>query len=128
MQYGIGDIILNFPTMSVNRNLHIEESAPSVATFVGDEDWQDLYPLNIDTFLGYFMGKLRRYRSEVHSLTINGDGNHRLFDLIFITNSMGMKNSLDDLKERLDTITTKNIRGLYSVVAEGQRQIYDWFQ
>lgn len=128
MNYGIGDIILNFPTMSINRNITKQDSIPSVSLFVGDDVWTTLQPLNIDTFLEYFKEKMRKYRKEVHSLTVNGDGNNRLFDLVFATNSIGMNNSLEDLRKRLNGITTKTIKGLYSVVAEGQRQMFDFLK
>jgi hypothetical protein len=39
-----------------------------------------------------------------------------------------MKNALEDLKKRLNAIRTKDIKGLYSVVAEGQMQIEDYLK
>jgi hypothetical protein len=71
---------------------------------------------------------MNRFRREVHSMEIKGDKNNRLFDLVFATNSRGMKNALEDLKERLNAIRTKDIKGLYSVVAEGQMQMEDYFK
>jgi three-Cys-motif partner protein len=126
MKYGKGDIILNFPTMSLIRNITKPESIPSVSEFIGDRVWTNLNPLNIDTVLDYFKNKMKRYRTEVHSLKVKDEKNHRLFDLVFATNSKGMNNALEDLKNKLDAINTKDIRGLYSVVAEGQTQMGDF--
>jgi three-Cys-motif partner protein len=128
MRYGIGDIILNFPTMSLIRNITKVESRQSVSNFIGDEDWTQLNPLNIDNVLEHFKSKMNRFRREVHSIEVKGDKNNRLFDLVFATNSRGMKNALEDLKERLNAIRTKDIKGLYSVVAEGQMQMEDYIK
>jgi hypothetical protein len=83
--------------------------------------------LNADNFLAHFKRRISVYRSEVDSLEVKDDKNHRLFDLVFATNSRGMKNALNDLKKRLDAIHTKDIKGLYSVVAEGQMQLKDYW-
>jgi hypothetical protein len=123
MRFGKGDIILNFPSMSVVRNLPNSESYPSLSTFVGDTDWINLESLTLDKFLDYFLDKMRKHRREVHSVRVNGAGKNRLFDLVFATNSKGMNNSLQDLSKRLDEIKTKTIKGLYKVVAEGQSQL-----
>jgi len=128
MSYGIGDIILNFPTMSLIRNITKVESRQSVSNFIGDEDWAQLNPLNINNVLKHFKSKMNRLRREVHSIEVKGDKNNRLFDLVFATNSRGMKNALEDLKKRLNAIRTKDIKGLYSVVAEGQMQIEDYLK
>jgi three-Cys-motif partner protein len=128
MKYGIGDIILNFPTMGLTRNITKVKSRQSVSDFIGDEDWIQLNPLNIDTVLEYFKSKMNRYRREVHSITVKGDRNNRLFDLVFATNSRGMKNALADLTKKLNAIRTKDIKGLYSVVAEGQMQMKDFIE
>lgn len=120
MSYGTGDIILNFPTMSLNRNITKIESRQSVSDFIGDEDWTQLNPLNIDNVLDHYKSKMNRFRREVHSIEVKGDKNNRLFDLVFATNSKGMKNAMEDLKQKLNAIRTKDIKGLYSVVAEGQ--------
>jgi three-Cys-motif partner protein len=128
MRYGIGDIILNFPTLSLIRNITKMESIQSVSNFIGDEDWAQLNPLNIDNVLKHFKSKMNRFRREVHSIEVKGDKNNRIFDLVFATNSRGMKNALEDLKERLNAIRTKDIKGLYSVVAEGQMQMEKYFE
>ena len=127
MKHGKGDLILNFPTMSITRNLGIKECVPSLSEFIGDEVWTNLTTVNIDTVLEHFKRNIRHYRDQVDSLEVRDDLNHRLFDLIFATNSQGMKNVVDDLKKKLDAITTKDIKGLYSVVALGQKQIGDFF-
>ena len=113
--------------MSITRNLGIQECIPSLSDFIGDKLWTNLTIVNIDTVLEHFKRNIRRYRSEVESLEIRDDLNHRLFDLIFATNSQGMKNVVDDLKKKLDAIHTKDIKGLYSVVAQGQKQMKDFF-
>jgi three-Cys-motif partner protein len=128
MSYGTGDIILNFPTMSLNRNITKVESRQSVSDFIGDEDWTQLNPLNIDNVLEHYKNKMNRFRREVHSIQVKGDKNNRLFDLVFATNSKGMKNAMEDLKEKLNAIRTKDIKGLYSVVAEGQMQMEAYFK
>jgi three-Cys-motif partner protein len=125
MRHGIGDIILNFPTMGINRNLTIPKCAPAISDFVGDDDWKDC---DIEEVLEHFKRKVSEHRAVVDSLEIKDEQNHRLYDLIFATNSQGMKNALGDLKTRLNLIQTKTIRGLYAVVAEGQKQLKDFLQ
>lgn len=127
MKHGKGDIILNFPTMSITRNLGIADCIPSLSEFIGDEQWTHLTMVNIDNVLEHFKRNIRQYRSEVESLEVRDEMNHRLFDLVFATNSQGMKNVVDDLKKKLDAIHTKDIKGLYSVVAQGQKQMKDFF-
>jgi three-Cys-motif partner protein len=124
--HGKGDIILNFPTMAINRNLEIPESAKSLTEFIGDDEWQGI-KTDIDAVIEHFKGNISKYRSQVDSLTVKDEQNRRLYDLIFATNSLGMKNALDDLKKRLNQIKTRDIRGLYAVVAEGQKQLKDYW-
>jgi three-Cys-motif partner protein len=125
MRFGTGDIILNFPSHSVVRNLPTKTSAGAVAslsTFVGDSNWASQL-MSLDDFLEYFKAKMQLYRSEVQSITLYGDGRKRLFDLVFATNSKGMNNSLQDLSRRLDKIKTKTIKGLSEVANEKQKQL-----
>jgi len=107
LKHGKGDIILNFPTMSITRNLGIENCIPSLSDFIGDDQWTNFTVVNTDNVLEHFKQHIRQYRSAVDSLEIRDDLNHRLFDLIFATNSQGMKNVVDDLKKKLDAINTK---------------------
>lgn len=123
MMFGKGDIIFNFPSMSVNRNLPNKESYPSLSTFVGDKKWVNMSPLTLDSFLEYFLNKMRLYRKEVHSVRVNGAGKNRLFDLVFATNSKGMNNSLQDLNSRLDGMQTETIEGLQQVALGKQKQL-----
>jgi three-Cys-motif partner protein len=125
MTHGKGDIILNFPTMGVSRNSVIPECATTLTDFMGDDEWIDMSD-NTDEMLMHFKENMARYRSQVDSLEVKDEQNRRLYDLIFATNSIGMKNALDDLKNRLNKIQTKDIRGLYAVVAEGQKQLPDF--
>lgn len=125
MMHGKGDIILNFPTMGINRNLMVPECASTLTDFIGDDEWMDS---NIDEVLRHFRDNIALYRSQVDSLEVKDEQNRRLYDLVFATNSQGMKNALDDLKDRLNKIQTKDIRGLYAVVAEGQTQLKDFLQ
>jgi three-Cys-motif partner protein len=125
MVHGTGDIILNFPTMGINRCLMISECTSTLTDFFGDESWAD-FGNNIDEILNHFKNNITRYRSQVESLEVKDEQNRRLYDLIFATNSQGMKNVLDDLKDKLNKIQTKDIRGLYAVVAEGQKQLPDF--
>ena len=113
--------------MSITRNLRIEECIPSLSEFIGDTHWTNLTMINTDNVLEHFKRNIRKYRNEVDSLEVRDDLNHRLFDLVFATNSQGMKNVVDDLKKKLDAINTKTIKGLYSVVAQGQMQMKDFF-
>jgi hypothetical protein len=68
---------------------------------------------------------ISRLRAFVDSLEVRDKQHHRLYDLVFATNSRGMRNALTDLKRRLDKIQTTTIRGLYAVAAEGQKQLTD---
>jgi hypothetical protein len=72
------------------------------------------------------MLKISGHRSQVDSLPVKDEQNRRLYDLIFATGSEGMKNALVDLKNRLNRIQTKDIRGLYSVVVGDQKQLTDF--
>lgn len=125
VRYAKTNLILNFPSHSVVRNLPTKTSAGAVAslsTFVGYSDWASQL-MSLDDFLEYFKAKMRMYRREVHSITLYGDGRKRLFDLVFATNSAGMNNSLQDLSKRLDKIKTKTIKGLSEVANEKQKQL-----
>jgi three-Cys-motif partner protein len=126
MMFGKGDIILNFPSMSVNRNLPNRESYTSLSTFVGDTNWIDMNNLTFDNFLDYFMDKMRLFRREVHSVRVNGAGKNRLFDLVFATDSQGINNSLQDLSRRLDGMETETIEGLQQVALGKQKQLGCW--
>lgn len=128
MKHGVGDIIFNYPTMSINRNVGNIDCIASLSEFFGDKEWLQLDLNDADDALEYFKQKIRRHRSEVESIEVKGEKNNRLYDLVFATNSKGMSNVLNDLKKRLDSIRTKDIKGLYSVVAEGQMQMKDYFE
>lgn len=123
MKFGKGDIIFNFPSMSVKRNLPNRESYPSLSTFIGDTSWIRKNPLTLDTFLEHFTDKMKRYRKYVYNIGVNSTGRNRLFDLIFATNSWGMNNSLQDLSRRLDNIETQTIEGLQEVALGKQKQL-----
>lgn len=122
LTHGKGDLIINFPTMPIVRNLRVPESESAITDFIGDPSWSQVEP-NAEAILSYFKRKISLYRSEVDSLPVKDEHNHRLYDLIFATGSQGMKNVLDDLKNKLNKIQTKDIRGLYSVVIGDQAQL-----
>jgi three-Cys-motif partner protein len=122
LTHGKGDIILNFPTSPIVRNLRKLESQDALTDFFGDSMWREVDP-HATAIVEYFVNKISEYRSWVDSFPVKDDQHHRLYDLIFATNSKGMKNAFDDLKERLNRIQTKDIRGLYSVIAGDQRQL-----
>lgn len=117
-----GDLIINFPTMAIVRNLRVPESESAITDFIGDSSWSQIEP-NAEAILRYFESKISLHRSKVDSLPVKDEQGHRLYDLIFATGSQGMKNVLDDLKNRLNKIKTKDIRGLYSVVTGDQAQL-----
>jgi hypothetical protein len=108
--------------MPIIRNLRVHESESAITDFFGDDSWRQVEP-NAEAILEYFMRKISRYRSQVDSLPVKDEQNRRLYDLIFATGSRGMKNVLVDLKNRLNRIQTKDIRGLYSVVSGDQKQL-----
>lgn len=122
LRHGKGDIILNFPTMGINRNLKNPECAPALSEFFGDANWK---VRDIDEALENYKFRLSQSRKYVDNLEVKDEQQRRLYDLVFATNSQGMRNALTDLKRRLDKIQTKTIRGLYAVVAEGQKQLTD---
>jgi len=57
LEHGKGDIILNFPTMAINRNLGKPESENSLTEFIGDAGWLNVRT-DIDAVLEYFKGKI----------------------------------------------------------------------
>jgi three-Cys-motif partner protein len=122
LRHGKGDIILNFPTMGINRNLKNPECASGLSDFFGDADWEDC---DIEEAFENYKFCISELRAFVDSLEVRDKQQHRLYDLVFATNSRGMSNALSDLKRRLDKIQTKTIRGLYKVAAEGQKQMTD---
>jgi len=127
MKHGKGDIILNFPTMSITRNLGNADCLKSLSEFFGDDQWSTLSIVNTDTVLEHFKQNIRKYRNNVDSLEVRDETNHRLFDLVFATSSTGMNNVVASLKKKLDAIRTKDIKGLYAVVAQKQKQMKDFF-
>jgi three-Cys-motif partner protein len=122
LTHGKGDLIINFPTMAIVRNLRVPESRNAITDFIGDPSWSQIEP-TAEAIVGYFEGKISLHRSKVDSLPVKDEQGRRLYDLIFATDSQGMKNVLDDLKNRLNKIKTKDIRGLYSVVTGDQAQL-----
>ena len=123
LNQGKGDIVLNFPTMGINRNMPILEHAQSLTEFFGDEDsWKDC---TVEEALENYMLKISERKAFVESIEVRDEMQHRLYDLIFATGSQGMKNVFDDLKNRLNQIKTKTIRGLYEVATERQKQLTD---
>lgn len=125
-----GDLILNFPTSGIVRNLNIPESHDVLSSFFGDENWDDVQK-DTDSILSYYMQKIQSIyvggkSRSVEYLPVLDEQNHRLYDLIFATGSAGMKNALDDLKERLEKVKTRDFRQLHDVVAGPQRQLFDY--
>ncbi len=120
-----GDIILNFPTSGINRNLNQTKSRNAITEFFGDNEWCEI-DQNMDNLVEHFMKKISRFRKVVDCIPVIDEGNHRLYDLIFATNSEGMKNVLFDLKNRLERYSTKDFRNIHSVTTDGQQQITDY--
>jgi three-Cys-motif partner protein len=124
LKHGTGDIILNFPTMGINRNLNNEDCIPVLTEFLGTEDW---IGKDIDYVFNQYKSRIAMHRQSVSSIEVLDEKNRRLYDLVFTTGSVGMRNALEDVKKRLNEIETKTIRGLYEVVAENQKQITEFW-
>lgn len=121
LKHGIGDIILNFPTYGINRNMKIERVRNSLTEFFGDTMWLNYN--NSDELIQHYMNKIGQYRSAVDNVTVKDESNHPLYDLIFATNSSGMNNVMMDLKLKLEKIKTKDLRNVLQVLAGPQQQL-----
>lgn len=122
-----GDLILNFPTSGIIRNLSKPESEKALSSFFGDENWHNI-DKTPDAILGYFIDKIAFTRVEGRPRTVDympvlDELNHRLYDLIFATGSAGMKNALDDLKNRLEKIKTRDFKEIHKVISGPQKQL-----
>jgi len=125
LTHGKGDIILNFPTSGIMRNLNIAKSKKALADFFGDDSWCEVNP-NTDNIINYYMKKIEYvdgYRRTVDNLSVTNESNSRLYDLIFATGSRGMKNVVVDMKSRLEKIKTKDFRAIQQVLAGPQTQL-----
>ena len=124
-----GDLILNFPASGIVRNLNIPESHNALTSFFGDGRWDNVQK-DTESILSYYMEKIANLQvggkgRAVEYLPVLDEQNHRLYDLIFATGSAGMKNALDDLKDRLEKIKIRDFRQLHDVIAGLQRQLFD---
>lgn len=118
--HGKGDLILNFPTLGVIRNLNLTQSESALAAFFGDKEWKNV--VNPDNLVEYYKNKIavvKGFGTTVDSLPVTDELNHRLYDLIFATGSKGMSNVIRDMKKRLDRIKTKDFRQIHKVMADG---------
>ena len=123
--HGKGDIILNFPTSGIIRNLTVVQSKKALTDFFGDDYWCKINPTAND-LINYYMNKIAHadsYRRVVDNLPVMDEFNHRLYDLIFATGSRGMKNVMSDIKSRLEQIKTKDFRVIQQVIAGPQTQL-----
>lgn len=120
--HGKGDIILNFPTSGIIRNANIDWSERALTDFFGDDSWCEINP-NSDDLIKHYMNKIAGYRKVVDNMPVVDELNHRLYDLIFATDSKGMNNVLADLKAKLERIKTKDIRNILQVIAGPQQQL-----
>jgi three-Cys-motif partner protein len=120
--HGKGDVILNFPTLGIIRNIPLERSKRKLTDFFGDKSWREIPP-NSDDLVQKYMNKIADYRKVVKNMPVVDELNHRLYDLIFATNSKGMHNVLADLKAKLERIKTKDIRNVLQVIAGPQQQL-----
>jgi three-Cys-motif partner protein len=120
-----GDIILNFPTAGIIRNLDIDKSRQTLTDFFGDDQWIEINRTS-DDLIQYYMNRIAYagdYRRSVDNLPVTDELNHRLYDLIFATGSKGMNNALADLKSRLERIKTRDFREIHRVLAGPQTQL-----
>lgn len=123
--HGKGDIILNFPTSGIIRNLSIAKSKKALTDFFGDNKWCEINP-NADDLVNYYMNKIAYvdgYRRAVDNLSVTDGSNHRLYDLIFATGSVGMKNVMLNMKSRLEKIKTEDFQVIHQVLAGPQTQL-----
>lgn len=120
--HGKGDIILNFPTLGITRNIPLERSKRKLTDFFGDKSWREIPP-NSDDLIQSYMNKIAGYRKVVANMPVVDELNHRLYDLIFATNSNGMNNVLSDMKAKLERIKTKDFRNILQVIAGPQQQL-----
>lgn len=122
-----GDLIINFPTSGVNRNLPNTDCLKALTEFFGDVGWREISG-DIEAIVEYYKNKVALVRVDgrprmVNSFPVLDENNRRLYDLIFATGSTGMKNALNDLKGRLESIRTTDIREIHRVIAGSQKQL-----
>jgi len=121
LKHGKGDIILNFPTYGINRNMNIERSKNSLTEFFGDNLWCD--KTNSEELIKHYMNKIASFGKAVDNVTVKDGSNHTLYDLIFATGSSGMNNVMTDLKSILEKIKTKDFQKMLQVLAGPQEQL-----
>lgn len=121
LMHGKGDIILNFPTMGILRNINKNESKDTINNFYGDSSWQDINP-SADDLIKHYMSKIAGYNKAVDFISVINETNTRLYDIIFITGSKGMKNVLSDLKIRLQRLRTKDFKNTFKTLKDPQQQ------
>ena len=120
--YGKGDIILNFPTSGIIRNINVDKSKRTLTDFFGDNQWCEINP-NSDDLIKHYMNKIACYRKVVDNMPVVDELNHRLYDLIFATDSKGMNNVMSDMKTRLERYKTKDFHNIHKVIAGPQQQL-----
>ena len=132
LTFSKGDMLLTFPTQGIIRNFQMAKCNAKLGelftVFFGDEEWKNIASSS-DSIVEYYKGKLSRtngLRRSVDSLPVMDELNHRLYDLIFATGSSGMRNVMQDMKNRLNRIKTKDIRAIHEVIVESQTQLTDF--
>ena len=119
--HGKGDIILNFPTSGIIRNIKLDRSERTLTDFFGDNSLLEI--TNSDDLIKHYMNKIAFYGKTVDNLPVTDEFNHRLYDLIFATGSRGMSNVMSDMKAKLERIKTKDFRNVHQVIAGPQQQL-----
>ena len=130
------DIIFNFYTHRIAQNVSATKTKPehekSLNEFFGDEGWKQIRDIRKNSnilgakLLDYYLEKIKRIpEKKTIDIGVYEQGDKKLYDLIFITRSVGGKKVMDGAKKVMRDTTTEAIRREFKAQLGAQSRLAD---
>lgn len=122
------DIIFNFMTYTIGWNRSIAETNETTAKgfddFFGDSKWRECH--TGPELLELYRKKLELFGKHTEVIEVLKKGDDKLYDIIFVSRSVGGVNVAYFARDILKYIDTKMIRGIFEIISNKTKQITDF--
>ncbi|MEM3580931.1 MAG: three-Cys-motif partner protein TcmP [Candidatus Bathyarchaeia archaeon] len=120
-----GDVIYNYMCSGVARNINALQSVDRLNMFFGSEDWtkyRDL-PEKSENLFNLYLNNIRNLRKTTVDVKVNSDLAFH-YHLIFAFRKSGWEHILNDVKEKIESITPEDLEELLCIYEGKQKTLF----